>query len=87
MSLAGVVMNEQRQAHSCLDVARRLRAVKNQFAETQEQVATRTGLPVARVKGYLNLFNASDRLLAFLLRRSRELTRHYSAEVDQQEKH
>ena len=66
VTLAGVVMNEQRQAHSCLDVARRLRAVKNQFAETQEQVATRTGLPVARVKGYLNLFNASDRLLTFL---------------------
>lgn len=63
--LAGVVINEQRQAHSCLAVARRLRAVKNQFAETHEQVAARTGLPLPRVKGYLNLFNASDRLLAF----------------------
>ena len=63
--LAGVVINEQRQAHSCLAVARRLRTVKNQFAESHEQVAGRTGLPVPRVKAYLNLFNASDRLLAF----------------------
>ncbi len=63
--LAGVTINEQRQAHSCLAIARRLRAVKNQFAETHEQVAARTGLPLARVKAYLNLFNASDRLLAF----------------------
>jgi ParB family chromosome partitioning protein len=66
LALAGVTINEQRQAHSCLAIARRLRAVKNQFAETQEQVAARTGLPVGRVKAYLNLFNASDRLLAFL---------------------
>jgi ParB/RepB/Spo0J family partition protein len=64
--LAGVVINEQRQPHSCLAVARRLRAVKNQFAETHEQVATRTGLPLARVKAYLNFFNASDQLLEFL---------------------
>lgn len=63
--LAGVVINEQRQPHSCLAVARRLRAVKNQFGESHEQVAARTGLPFPRVKGYLNLFNASDRLLAF----------------------
>lgn len=63
--LAGVTINEQRQAHSCLAIARRLRAVKNQFAETHEQVAARTGLPLARVKAYLNLFNASDQLLAF----------------------
>jgi ParB family chromosome partitioning protein len=66
MLLAGVVINEQRQPHSCLAVARRLRAVKNQFAETHEQVATRTGLSLARVKAYLNLFNASDQLLEFL---------------------
>lgn len=65
MVLAGVVINEQRQPHSCLAVARRLRAVKNQFAETHEQVATRTGLPPARVKAYLNLFNASDQLFEF----------------------
>lgn len=64
ITLAGVIINEQRQAHSCLAVARRLRAVKNQFAETHEQVAARTGLPLKRVTGYLNLFNASDRLLA-----------------------
>src|SRR6266567_3738290 len=63
--LAGVVINEQRRAHSCLAVARRLRAVKNQYAESHEQVAARTGLPLKRVTGYLNLFNASDRLLAF----------------------
>jgi ParB family chromosome partitioning protein len=64
-TLAGVILNEQRQAHSCLAVARRLRTVKNQFAETHEQVAARTGLPLKRVTSYLNLFNASDRLLAF----------------------
>jgi ParB/RepB/Spo0J family partition protein len=63
--LAGVVINEQRQAHSCLAVARRLRAVKNQFAESQEQLAARAGIPLPRIKAYLNLFNASDRLLAF----------------------
>jgi len=63
--LAGVVINEQRQPHSCLAVARRLRAVKNQFAESQEKVAARTGLPLSRVEWYLNLFNASDQLLAF----------------------
>src|SRR5262249_21995150 len=42
-----------------------LRAVKNQFGESHEQVAARTGLPLARVKAYLNLFHSSDRLLAF----------------------
>jgi ParB family chromosome partitioning protein len=79
--LAGVVINEQRQAHSCLAVARRLRAVKNQFAESHEQVAARAGLPVPRVKAYLNLFNASDRLLGFFeeanlpLKTAVELTR------------
>jgi ParB/RepB/Spo0J family partition protein len=64
--LAGVVINEQRQAHSCLAVARRLRAVKNQFAESHEQLAARTGMPLPRIKSYLNLFNGSDRLLEFL---------------------
>ena len=39
--------------------------MKNQYAESHEQVAARTGLPLKRVTGYLNLFNASDRLLAF----------------------
>jgi ParB family chromosome partitioning protein len=65
VTLAGVILNEQRQAHSCLAVARRLRAVKNQFAETHEQVAARTGLPVKRITSYMQLFNASDRLLSF----------------------
>jgi ParB/RepB/Spo0J family partition protein len=66
MALAGIVINEQREAHSVLAVARRLRSVKNQFAESHEQVAARTGLPIARVNRYLGLFNASDYLLAFL---------------------
>ena len=83
--LAGVVINEQRQPHSCLAVARRLRAVKNQFAETHEQVAARTGLPPQRVKWYLNLFNASDCLLAFFedanvaLKTAAELVRYEKA--------
>jgi ParB family chromosome partitioning protein len=64
--LAGVVMNEQRVPHSCLSIARRLRQVKNEFAETHEQVAARTGMPGGRVKAYLSLFNASDQLLEFL---------------------
>jgi ParB family chromosome partitioning protein len=66
LALAGVIINDQRQAHSCLAVARRLRAVKNQFAESHEQLAGRTGMALPRIKSYLNLFNASDRLLAFL---------------------
>lgn len=66
LALAGIVINEQREAHSVLAVARRLRSVKNQFAESHEQVAARTGLPIARVNRYLGLFNASDHLLAFL---------------------
>jgi hypothetical protein len=43
--LAGVTINEQRQPHSCLAIARRLRAVKNQFAESHAHRAARTGLP------------------------------------------
>jgi ParB family chromosome partitioning protein len=64
--LAGIVINEHRQAHACLAVARRLRSLRNQFAETYEQVAVRSGLPLARVKAYLGLFQASDEVLGFL---------------------
>lgn len=62
---AGVAANEHRVAHGCLQVARRLRQLKNEFAETQERIADRTGLPLPRVKLYLGLFGASDALLAF----------------------
>jgi ParB family chromosome partitioning protein len=63
--LAGVIMNEQRKAHGSLHVARRLRQIKNEFGETQEELASRTGLALARVKSYLALFGASDVLLDF----------------------
>lgn len=63
--IAGLILNEQRKAHGAVHVARRLRLAKNQFAETQEQLAQRTGMPIARVKLYLSIFNASDHLLAF----------------------
>ena len=65
LAVAGVALNEHREDPSCLHVARRLRQIKNQFAETHEEVARRTGLPLERVKGYLSLFKASDELLRF----------------------
>jgi ParB family transcriptional regulator, chromosome partitioning protein len=63
--LAGVILNEQRKAHGSLHVARRLRQIKNEFGETQEDLAARTGIALARVKSYLALFGASDCLLEF----------------------
>ena len=65
LAVAGLVMNEQRKAHGSLHVARRLRQIKNEFGETQEELATRTGLLLGRVKSYLALFGASDTLLDF----------------------
>jgi ParB/RepB/Spo0J family partition protein len=59
----GVALNEHRKAHGALHVARRLRQIKNQFAESHEQVAARTGMPLDRVKSYFALFGASDQLL------------------------
>jgi len=58
-------MNEQRKAHGSLHVGRRLRQLKNEFGETHEQLAARTGIALPRLKTYLALFGASDTLLAF----------------------
>jgi ParB family chromosome partitioning protein len=63
--VAGVVLNEQRQAHRCIHVARRLREVKNTSGLTMEQVSAQVGIPLDRVKTYSALFGASDQLLAF----------------------
>jgi ParB family transcriptional regulator, chromosome partitioning protein len=66
--VAGVVLNEQRQAHRCIHVARRLRELKNTNGLTGEQLAGMTGLTVDRVKTYLCLFNGSEFLLDFFAR-------------------
>jgi ParB/RepB/Spo0J family partition protein len=64
--VAGIVLNEQRKAHSCIHVARRLRELKNELDLTHEEVASRTGLPLDRVKLYLSvLCGASETLLSF----------------------
>jgi ParB family chromosome partitioning protein len=65
---AGIVMNDQRQAHSPVHVARRLRDLKNSDGLTAEQVAGRMGMPLDRVKTYFALFGGSDFLIAFLER-------------------
>lgn len=66
--VAGVVLNEQRQAHRCIHVARRLREIKNTNGLTGEQLAALTGLTIDRVKTYLCLFNGSEFLLDFFAR-------------------
>ncbi len=63
--VAGVVLNEQRQAHRAIHVARRLRELKIAGGLTGEQVAERTGLSIDRVKTYLCLFGGSEFLLEF----------------------
>jgi ParB family chromosome partitioning protein len=63
--VAGVVLNEQRQAHRCIHVARRLREIKIAGGLTGEQVAAQTGLSVDRVKTYLCLFGGSEFLIEF----------------------
>jgi ParB family chromosome partitioning protein len=63
--VAGVVLNEQRQAHRCIHVARRLRELKMAGGLTGEQVAARTGITLDRVKTYLCLFGGSEFLLEF----------------------
>jgi ParB family chromosome partitioning protein len=68
--LAGIVLNEQRQMHGAMHVARRLRETKNSYGLTAEHVAAQTGLPLDRVKTYLALFGASDELLRFFDERS-----------------
>jgi ParB family chromosome partitioning protein len=64
--VAGIVLNEQRKAHSPVHVAKRLREIKCDFGLTLEQLADRTGMPVDRVKSYLALLSAGDALLRFL---------------------
>jgi ParB family chromosome partitioning protein len=63
---AGFILNHHRKEHSCLAVAKQLRRLKNQYAETHEQLAARLGVRLSRVKSYLALLSASDQLLAFL---------------------
>lgn len=63
--IGGLIMNEQRKPHGALHVARRLRQLKNQYGESQEQLSERTGMPLGRVKFYVSMFNASDHLLGF----------------------
>ena len=65
MLVAGVALNEHRTPHGCMHVAKRLRQIKNEHAETNEGVAQRTGLKLERVKAYQALFKASEDLLAF----------------------
>jgi ParB family chromosome partitioning protein len=72
--IAGIAINEHRQAHGVLDVARRLRQIKNQFAETHEEVARRTGISLDRVKSYASLWSASDCLLKFFEEKTFPLT-------------
>jgi len=63
--VAGVLLNEQRKPHGSLHVARRLRQIKNEFGETHEALAARTGMALPRIKSYLALFGSSDCLLDF----------------------
>ena len=72
--IAGVVLNEQRQPHSCLHVARRLRELKMHNGLSGEQVAAVTGLSLDRVKTYLCLFNGSEFLLEFFAKHDVSLT-------------
>jgi ParB-like chromosome segregation protein Spo0J len=65
---AGIVLNDQRQAHSPVHVARRLRDLKNGDGLTAGEVAARMGMPLDRVKTYFALFAASDFLIEFLER-------------------
>jgi ParB family transcriptional regulator, chromosome partitioning protein len=61
----GLALHETRVQPGCLNVARRLRQLKNQYGETTEQIAARTGIAAKRVGAYLTLFDASDFLLRF----------------------
>lgn len=60
-----LVLNHHRKQPGCLDTARQLRRLKNEFAITQDQLAARTCLSLDRVRLYLSLFGASDHLLSF----------------------
>jgi ParB/RepB/Spo0J family partition protein len=61
----GLIINVQRREHGCLEIARRLRELKNQYALTVDQLGQRTGLAPRKVECYLTLFHASDDLLTF----------------------
>ncbi len=62
---AGIALNVHRVAHGAVHIARRLRDLKNQHGDTQEELARRTGIALPRAKLYLALLEASDHLLAF----------------------
>ncbi len=64
--LAGIALNEHREAHGCLAVARRLRQFKNENGVTLEELAIRTSLPLDRVKSYFSLLRGgSDEMFRF----------------------
>jgi ParB/RepB/Spo0J family partition protein len=63
---AGIVLNDQREAHAPIHVARRLRELKNGEGLTSEEIARRLAMPLDRVKTYFSLFGASDFLIQFL---------------------
>ena len=64
--LAGIALNEHREAHGCLAVARRLRQFKNEHGVTLEELAGRTSLPLDRVKSYFSLLRGgSDEMFRF----------------------
>jgi ParB/RepB/Spo0J family partition protein len=54
-----------RKEHGALEIARHLRQLRTEEALTQEEIATRTGIELYRVKEYLRLFQASEQLFAF----------------------
>ncbi len=64
--IAGIVLNEQRQPHSPIHVARRLGEIKNDYGLTHEQLSKHTGMPADRVKSYLALLGAGTLILEFL---------------------
>ena len=59
----GLALNTCRKPPSPLQVAKRLRQLRNDTGDTHEQLAARTGVPLQRVRYYLGLFGASDALL------------------------
>jgi ParB family chromosome partitioning protein len=68
VAVAGLALNEHRKAHGCLNVARRLRDIKNETGLTHADLAAHSGLPLDRVKSYFSLFDGSDGMLTFLER-------------------
>jgi ParB family chromosome partitioning protein len=66
VAVAGLALNEHRKVHGCLQIARRLRDIKNESAFSHAQLAEHTGLPLDRVKTYFTLFLGSDDIFKFL---------------------